>query len=109
MIDAELRKTAELARLNLSDEEHERLRGEVENVLSYFDSMAAAEAAQGGATAYAVDDNPFEAGGNGAAGARARSVSQLRPDRIRTESIAETLLESAGDVEDRFIAIPNVL
>ncbi len=109
MFDAELRKTAELAKLSLSDEEHERLRCEVETVLSYFDSMAAAEAAQGGATAHAVDDNPSDAGENGATGAQTRTVSQLRPDRIRTESIAETLLESAGDIEDRFIAIPNVL
>ena len=109
MIDGELRKTAELAKLSLSDEEHERLRGEVETLLTYFDSMAAAEAAPGGATANAVDDNPPEVGVNGAAGAQTSAVSQLRPDRVRTDSIADTLLESAGDIEDRFIAIPNVL
>ena len=109
MMDAELRKTAELAKLSLSDEEHDRLRREVETLLAYFDSMAAAEAEQGGATANAVDGNPSEVGENGGTGATTRPVSQLRADRTRNGSIADTLLESAGELEDRLIAIPNVL
>lgn len=103
MNDAELDTTADLARISLSDEERDRLRREVETMLTYFDSMAAAEAELGEAAANAADDNSNDAG------KIARAVTALRDDRIRDDVNADTLLDSAGDVEDRFIAIPNVL
>ena len=39
--EAELEVTAYLARLRLNDAERDRLRGEVQQILSYFDVMAA--------------------------------------------------------------------
>lgn len=103
MNDAELHTTADLARISLSDEERSRLRREVETMLTYFDSMAAAEAEIGEAAANAADDN------SGNSGKITRTVTALRDDEIRDDVNADTLLDSAGDVEDRFIAIPNVL
>ncbi|MFP4644378.1 MAG: hypothetical protein ACLFM0_08485 [Spirochaetales bacterium] len=103
MIDEELKKTADLARLTLGDTEQERLRHEVETVLSYFDSMAAAEAAVGDAAANAADHNADSPG------VVSRTTEHLRADEVRDNVNADDLLDSADDVEDRFVAIPNVL
>ena len=103
MIDEELRKTADLARLTLGDQEQERLRHEVETMLAYFDSMAAAEAAPGEPAANAADHNADSPG------VVSRTTAQLRADEVRESVSADDLLDSADDVEDRFVAIPNVL
>lgn len=103
MNDAELQITADLARISLSDEERARLRTEVETMLTYFDSMASAEAALGEAAANAACDNAAGAGNI------VRSVHALRDDRVRDDVNADDLIDAADEVEDRFIAIPNVL
>ena len=103
MIDEELRKTADLARLTLGATEQERLRHEVETVLAYFDSMAAAEAAPGDAAANAADNNADSPG------LVSRTTEHLRADEVREDVNADELLSSADEVEDRFVAIPNVL
>ncbi|AEJ62521.1 glutamyl-tRNA(Gln) amidotransferase, C subunit [Spirochaeta thermophila DSM 6578] len=88
----ELEITAELAALELSEEEFSRLQEEVEQMLRYFETMDELE----------VEDVP------------PTTHAFIRKNRLRKDvSIPwenrDVLLENAPEVEDRFIVIPNVL
>ena len=88
---SELKITAELANLDLTDEEFSSLGGEVEKMLAYFSKMREAD----------VD------------ALLARRKTRAVTNRLRRDQVEEThpdaLLESAPELEDRFIVIPNVL
>ncbi len=88
----ELTETARMARLNLSEEERERLRAAVEQMLAYFSHMKE------------IDVGGFEP----------TTHALLRENRLRQDagtdlSDPETLLRNAPEREERFIVIPNVL
>jgi aspartyl-tRNA(Asn)/glutamyl-tRNA(Gln) amidotransferase subunit C len=88
----ELSETARMARLNLSDEERERLRVAVEQMLAHFSHMKEIDVGGLAPTTHAL----------------------LRQNRLRqdvgVDSVwADTLLGNAPEREDRFIVIPNVL
>ena len=89
---SELKITAELANLDLTDEEFSSLGGEVEKMLVYFSKMRGADVA-------AL-----------LARRKIRTVTnRLRRDEQIEETPPDALLESAPELEDRFIVIPNVL
>jgi aspartyl-tRNA(Asn)/glutamyl-tRNA(Gln) amidotransferase subunit C len=88
----ELTETARMARLNLSEEEKERLRAAVEQMLAYFSHMKEIDVAGLEPTTHAL----------------------LRENRLRQDLSADpfdsdTLLGNAPEREERFIVIPNVL
>jgi aspartyl-tRNA(Asn)/glutamyl-tRNA(Gln) amidotransferase subunit C len=90
---SELEVTATLALLELSDEERDGLEHAVSQLLEYFSIMDSLDIDGLEPTTHALQD-----------------VNRVRPDRPRQdEGVADRILEQAPDLEDRFIAIPNVL
>ncbi|MBE3063971.1 MAG: Asp-tRNA(Asn)/Glu-tRNA(Gln) amidotransferase subunit GatC [Spirochaetes bacterium] len=88
----ELYATARMARLTLKPEEVERLRGAVEQVLSYFSNMKEIDVAGLAPTTHAL-----------------LRENRLREDREDGRDLADLLLANAPEREERFIVIPNVL
>jgi aspartyl-tRNA(Asn)/glutamyl-tRNA(Gln) amidotransferase subunit C len=93
MDKSELQITADLALLDLSPEEEQRLEQEVAQLLEYFSVMNG------------IDVNGLEPTTHAL-----QKENRLREDRTRQDpSIADDILEQAPDTEDRFFGIPNVL
>jgi aspartyl-tRNA(Asn)/glutamyl-tRNA(Gln) amidotransferase subunit C len=89
---SELKVTAELAHLELSDEELDALGAAVSQVVEYFSLMHSVDVSDLEPTTHVLLDK-----------------NRLRDD-IPDESVdREALLDNAPEVEDRFILIPNVL
>ncbi|MCX7040835.1 MAG: Asp-tRNA(Asn)/Glu-tRNA(Gln) amidotransferase subunit GatC [Spirochaetes bacterium] len=88
----ELYATARMARLTLRPEEVGRLRGAVEQVLSYFSNMKEIDVAGLAPTTHAL-----------------LRENRLREDREDGRDLADLLLANAPEREERFIVIPNVL
>lgn len=90
---SELEVTAELALLDLSNDERGRLEQEVAQLLEHFSVMDAIDVSDLEPTTHALQER-----------------NRLRPDVPRAgNETADSILEQAPDLEDRFIAIPNVL
>ena len=101
----ELRETAELARLNLSEEELEKAFPAFEQMLAYFAAMQAADA---DAALPAVSGQTEGM----AASAKVVAAGYFRPDAARPPSeqnLCEALLTQAPERDGRFMVIPNVL
>ena len=96
--EAELDVTAYMARLRLSRAERERLRTEVQQILSYFDLMAALDVSGVEPTTHALQPR-----------------NRLRPDRVAAAdrrwpgATPERLLDAAPECEDNHFSVPNVL
>jgi aspartyl-tRNA(Asn)/glutamyl-tRNA(Gln) amidotransferase subunit C len=89
----ELEITANLALLDLTPAELSRLEQEVAQLLEYFSVMNGIDVSSLDPTTHAMQRG-----------------NRLREDRPREEtSMSDDILEQAPDLEDRFIAIPNVL
>ena len=89
---SELKTTVDMAMLELDDAQIAAFEGAVEQMLEYFAVMASVD----------VDHLPPTTHPSGTA-------HRVRRDSVRSETDPDRLLESAPDLEDRFIAIPNVL
>ena len=90
--DKELAVTAELAQIELSDSDSERLREAVTRMVDYFATMSEVD----------VTDLPPMTHVHA-------DTNRVRPDLESGSNDSDSLLENAEDLEDRFIAIPNVL
>lgn len=90
--DKELAVTAELAQIKLSDADTDRLREAVTRMVVYFDTMAEVDVADLPPMTHVHAE-----------------TNRVRPDSESGDSDSDSLLENAEDLEDRFIAIPNVL
>ena len=88
----ELHVTAELAQLELQDAEVAALAEAVTQMVDYFARLQEID----------VDDLPPTTHA-------LLTRNRLRPDTVRHGTMADTLLERAPDLEDRFVVIPNVL
>ena len=90
----ELFVTAALAQLELDEQEADILAGEVTRILDYFKKMSEINVDNLPPTTHALLEE-----------------NRLRPDRETSEGRLnpDDLLESAPDIDDRFIIIPNVL
>jgi aspartyl-tRNA(Asn)/glutamyl-tRNA(Gln) amidotransferase subunit C len=111
----DLKETAELAHLNLGDEELAAAFPAFEQMLGYFAAMQAAD----------TDESLFPRGPDGSAktalpagqnaGARLVDSGFFRPDNPHgansnnSNKLNENLLNNAGDRDGRFVVIPNVL
>ncbi len=90
---SEIDLTAELALLEITDDERDRLEREIPELLEHFSAMNEVDIAGLEPTTHALQEG-----------------NRLRQDVLRPDaSIADEILEQAPDLEDRFIAIPNVL
>jgi aspartyl-tRNA(Asn)/glutamyl-tRNA(Gln) amidotransferase subunit C len=88
---AELDITAQLARLELSDEETRRFERAVVQMLEYFSKMRE----------FDVEGLPPTA--------QMTETNRTRQDRATANEDTAVLLSNAPELEDRFIVIPNVL
>ncbi len=87
----ELHVTAQLARLELSREEADRLEKAVLQMLEYFAKMKELDVKGLQPTTQMAQDN------------------RLRDDSAQASQDTEPLLKNAPELEDRLIVIPNVL
>jgi len=115
---SELKTTAELANLGLTEEELCSLGNEVEKMLNYFSKMQEADALlaqREKRTAANQDAGASSQAACPSSCCRQRPGTQsVRPARMRCdqriqEINPDVLLERAPELEDRFIVIPNVL
>jgi aspartyl-tRNA(Asn)/glutamyl-tRNA(Gln) amidotransferase subunit C len=88
----ELQVTAQLARLELSGDEEDRLEKAVSRMLEYFAKMKELDVAGLEPTTQLAQDNRL----------REDAAAQAPENR-------EALLNNAPELEDRLIVIPNVL
>lgn len=90
--ERELATTADLARIELSESDRDRLRSAVSQMVEYFETMAAVDVEGLPPMTHVHAD-----------------ANRVRPDRVQACENTDDLLENAEDLEDRFIAVPNVL
>ncbi|AHC16828.1 Asp-tRNA(Asn)/Glu-tRNA(Gln) amidotransferase subunit GatC [Salinispira pacifica] len=88
----ELDITAELAHIELSEEEKAGFAQAVSQLVEYFEIMDKLELKEGDVEHHI----PLK-------------TNALRSDNASESSLSDDILEQAPDLEDRFIAIPNVL
>ncbi len=88
----ELEVTAELAHLELNDDELESLGAAVSRVVEYFSLMQSVDVSDLEPTTHVLLDK-----------------NRLRLDQPNDAVDREALLDNAPEVEDRFILVPNVL
>ncbi|NBF41253.1 MAG: Asp-tRNA(Asn)/Glu-tRNA(Gln) amidotransferase subunit GatC [Spirochaetes bacterium] len=88
----ELEVTAELAHLELNDDELESLGAAVSRVVEYFSLMQSVDVSDLEPTTHVLLDR-----------------NRLRSDQPDDAVDREALLDNAPEVEDRFILVPNVL
>lgn len=97
MDSEELRITAELAHLNMSDEELDTARGAFEQMLEYFQAMQDAGAVISGLE-------------SGAADKMSAAPAGFRADNSPlSESFCDEIIKRAAERDGRFIVVPNVL
>ena len=89
---SELEVTARMARLSLSEQEREKLRTAVEQMLAHFSHMREVDVGGLAPTTHAL-----------------LKENRLRDDVESRSVSAESLLENAPEREERFIVVPNVL
>ena len=89
---SELEVTAELAHLELNDDELESLGAAVSRVVEYFSLMQSVDVSDLEPTTHVLLDK-----------------NRLRSDQPNDAVDREALLDNAPEVEDRFILVPNVL
>jgi Asp-tRNA(Asn)/Glu-tRNA(Gln) amidotransferase C subunit len=94
----DLQETAGLAHLLMSEQELREAFPAFEEMLSFFAVMQAA-------------DRDVGTGDGMAASSRLVSAGYFRPDAIQPtrEDLSEDMLTKAGERDERFISIPNVL
>ncbi|MFP4011030.1 MAG: Asp-tRNA(Asn)/Glu-tRNA(Gln) amidotransferase subunit GatC [Spirochaetaceae bacterium] len=88
----ELEVTADLARLELGEDERTSLGAEVSRILEYFSLMQSVDVTDLEPTTHVHLEH-----------------NRVRPDEPSDAVDPEALLDAAPEVEDRFILIPNVL
>ena len=96
--EAELEVTAQMARLRLSSAEREQLRAGVQQILSYFDVMSAADVGDVEPTTHALGPRN-----------RLRSDAVVASEQRWPGASSARLLETAAESEDDHFTVPNVL
>ncbi len=89
---SELKTTIDMAMLELDETQTASLEGAVEQMLEYFALMSTIDIEGVEPTTHALI-----------------AANRLRRDTARTDVDPDSLLENAPDLEDRLVAIPNVL
>jgi aspartyl-tRNA(Asn)/glutamyl-tRNA(Gln) amidotransferase subunit C len=90
--EAEVRETALLARLALSDEEVARMTGELDAILGYMETLGKLDVSQVPPTTHAV---PLEL--------------RLRPDELGAQLPPEQALADAPRRQEDFFEVPKII
>jgi len=101
---SELDVTAELALMDLTDDERARLEPAVAQLLEYFSVMDRIDVSSLEPTTHALQE-----GNRLRADVPVAAASGASPRASGASPLADDILEQAPELEDRFIAIPNVL
>jgi aspartyl-tRNA(Asn)/glutamyl-tRNA(Gln) amidotransferase subunit C len=88
----EVKRVALLARLELSEEEENRLTEQLDSILQYMEKLGALDTANVEPLAHAVD-----------------MANAFRADRVTNEPESEALLANAPDREKTFLKVPKVI
>jgi aspartyl-tRNA(Asn)/glutamyl-tRNA(Gln) amidotransferase subunit C len=106
----DLKETAALAHLNLSEKELAGAFPAFEQMLGYFAAMEAAPVVW--MAADRDEAGGIALGGNSAV-SRTVSSNHFRPDNLNSNNtpnnLNENLLNNAGERDGRFVVVPNVL
>ena len=92
MDPSELKTTVDMAMLEMDERHIAALEGAVQQMLEYFTTMSSIDVENVEPTTHALVTS-----------------NRVRPDQNERVVDPDTLLENAADLEDRLIAIPNVL
>jgi len=100
----DLQETADLAHLNLREEELQAAFPAFEEMLAFFAAMQTADLEGASGSTSSVAEGM-------AASARTVNSSLFRPDNAkpRIDGLSEAMLQKAGERDGPFIVIPNVL
>ena len=88
----DLYTTAELARLELTEDDEARLRVEISQILEYFEKMKEVDVENLEPTTHALLEQ-----------------NRTREDCEKSDSIAVEIVDNAPERDDNFITIPRVL
>lgn len=88
----EVRHVATLARLDHTQDEQERLAGELDRILEYMDKLNELDTDGVEPLSHAVD-----------------VVNVLRPDRVVNQPRTEDLLRNAPARDDDFLSVPKII
>lgn len=92
MDPSELKTTVDMAMLEIDEHHITALEGAVQQMLEYFTTMSSIDVENVEPTTHALV-----------------TANRVRPDHSRRDVDPDALLENAADLEDRLVAIPNVL
>ena len=82
----------DLARLDLSSEDQEKLKGDLEAILAMFEKLGEIDTEHIEPLRHLTD-----------------AVHRLRPDEVREELSPEEALQNAPEAENQFFRVPKVL
>ena len=99
----EVLRVAELAHLELSDEETEKYRGQLDEILTYVDKLKELDVAQVEPMAQVLFTSPA------IAEAAADPHPELREDVLRPCDVAQAILEQAPEAAKPFFRVPKVI
>jgi aspartyl-tRNA(Asn)/glutamyl-tRNA(Gln) amidotransferase subunit C len=88
----ELKITAQLAQLEVTEDDAERLGEEINQILSYFEKM-----------------NEIDVSGLEPTTRVLLKENRLRDDSAADSDLSDDILENAPETSDRFITIPRIL
>jgi aspartyl-tRNA(Asn)/glutamyl-tRNA(Gln) amidotransferase subunit C len=88
----QVRKVAQLARLELTPEEEEQFESQLSQILDYFEQLRELDTENVPPTTRAIDTSNI-----------------TREDEVRTYEHRDDLLNSAPDREDDFFKVPRIL
>jgi aspartyl-tRNA(Asn)/glutamyl-tRNA(Gln) amidotransferase subunit C len=88
----EVEQVARLARLELSDEEKERMRAQLDRILSYIDKLGEPDVTGVEPTSHAIP-----------------MTNVMREDELRPSVPAEIMLSNAPDREGDFFRVPKII
>jgi aspartyl-tRNA(Asn)/glutamyl-tRNA(Gln) amidotransferase subunit C len=100
---AEVEHVARLARLDLSPEEKERMRSQLDAILTYIDKLRELDTTDAELTSHAIP----RAGGREAGWEMMTNV--MRDDEICPSFPREEMLANAPEREDNFFRVPKII
>ena len=89
---ADVRHIASLARLRFSEDEQERLAGELSRILDYVEQLGELDTADVPPMAHALD-----------------AANVVRPDRVEPRITREDALANAPDTDGAYFRVPKVI
>ena len=100
---AEVEHVARLARLDLSAEEKERMRAQLDAILAYIDKLGELDTADVEPTSHAIP------GAGGRESGWEMMTNVMREDEVRPSFPREGMLANAPELDGDFFRVPKIL